>query len=249
MNVTVFGATGAIGQLVVGDLLAAGHTVTAYVRKPGKVSSSRPQDLHLIVGEITDAAAIDSAVAGADAVISALGPSLDRTATGLPLVKGTRLIIDAMKRHGVRRFIGIGTPSIVDERDKPTLQQRFIGFMGRTMLPRAYQELLQMSQIIMTSGLNWTIVRFSAPKNGPAGGVKRYGFFGTDKIGMRITRADIAAFTAAQLTDDRFYNAAPAVSNQSLAHRGQRPPRPQQRISPEDKKEDRLAGGVTDHLT
>ncbi|MBB4752876.1 NmrA family NAD(P)-binding protein [Actinoplanes lobatus] len=29
MNVTVFGATGAIGQFVVSELLAAGHTVTA----------------------------------------------------------------------------------------------------------------------------------------------------------------------------------------------------------------------------
>ncbi|MET8121559.1 NmrA family NAD(P)-binding protein [Micromonospora sp. NPDC005189] len=37
MTVTVFGTTGVIGQLVVADLLTAGHTVTAYVRDPGKV--------------------------------------------------------------------------------------------------------------------------------------------------------------------------------------------------------------------
>ena len=81
------------------------------------------------------------------------------------------------------------------------------------MLPRAYRELPQMSEIVMTSGLDWTIVRFSAPKNGPARGVRRQGFFGTDKLGMNVTRADIAAFTAAQLTDDRYHHAAPAISN------------------------------------
>ena len=32
MNVTVFGATGVIGALTVDDLLARGHTVTAYAR-------------------------------------------------------------------------------------------------------------------------------------------------------------------------------------------------------------------------
>jgi nucleoside-diphosphate-sugar epimerase len=213
MNVTVFGATGAIGRLVVADLLAAGHTVTAYVRNPAKVPASWPPHLRLVIGEITNAAAIDDAVAGAGAVISALGPSMSRDATGLPLVEGTRHIVDAMKRHDVRRFICNGTPSIVDKRDKPNLQQTIIGFMGRTTLSRAYQELLQMSDIIMTSDLDWTIVRFSAPTDGPARGVKRYGFLGTDKIGMRVTRADIAAFTAAQLTDDRYHNAAPAISS------------------------------------
>jgi putative NADH-flavin reductase len=213
VNVTVFGATGAIGHLVVGDLLTAGHTVTAYVRNPGKVPPAWLDEVRVVVGEITDPAAIDTAVAGADAVISALGPNLDRKATGLPLVEGTRLIIEAMKRHGVRRFVGNGTPSIIDIRDQPTLQQKLVGFMGRTMLPRAYQELLQMSGLIMDSGLDWTIVRFSAPKNGPARGVNRYGFFGTDKIGMAVTRADIAAFTASQLTDERFHHAAPAISN------------------------------------
>jgi nucleoside-diphosphate-sugar epimerase len=213
VNVTVFGATGAIGQLVVADLLTAGHTVTAQVRNPGKVPPTWPQDLRLIVGEITDAAAIDTAVTDAHAVISALGPSMDRKATGLPLVEGTRLITEAMKRHGVKRFIGNGTPSIVDKRDHPNLQQKLIGFMGRNLLSRAYQELLGMSQIIMNSDLDWTIVRFSAPKDGPARGVNRYGFFGIDKIGMAFTRADIAAFTAAQLTDDRFHHAAPAISS------------------------------------
>ncbi|WCN79080.1 NAD(P)-dependent oxidoreductase [Micromonospora sp. LH3U1] len=213
MNVTVFGATGAIGQLVVADLLVAGHTVTAYARNVGKVPSTWRQDVRLIVGEITDAAVIDQAVTSADAIISALGPSIDRKATGLPLIEGTRLIIEAMKRHGVERFIGNGTPSILDKRDKPNLQQTLIGFMARNLLGRAYREMLGMSDLIMNSGLDWTIVRFSAPKDGPARGVNRYGFFGTDKIGMAVTRADIAAFTAAQLTDDRFHNAAPAISN------------------------------------
>jgi len=70
---------------------------------------------------------------------------MDRKATGLPLVEGTRHILEAMKRHGVRRYIGHGTPSVLDPQEKPTFQTRLVGFMGRTMLPRAYQELTGMT--------------------------------------------------------------------------------------------------------
>ena len=145
MNVTVFGATGAIGSLTVAELLDRGHTVTAYARNPRKVPSGWGERVRVVIGEMSDADAIDTAVTGADAVVSALGPSMDRKATGLPLVEGTRHILDAMKRHRVTRYIGHGTPSVLDPHEKPTLQTRLIGFLGRTLLRRAYDELLGMT--------------------------------------------------------------------------------------------------------
>ncbi|WP_062316052.1 NAD(P)-dependent oxidoreductase [Demequina maris] len=213
MNVTVFGATGAIGSLIVAALLDRGDHVTAYVRNPAKVPASWADRVRVVVGEMNDAARIDDAVAGSDAVISALGPSMDRHAVGLPLVGGTAHTVAAMHAHGVARFIGHGTPSIVDTRDKPTAQSRLTGLMGRMLLPRAYQELLGMSRHIMDSDLEWTIIRFTAPKDGPAKGINRAGFYGTDRIGFAVTRADIAAFTVAQLTDTTYLRAAPAISN------------------------------------
>lgn len=46
-----------------------------------------------------------------------------------------------------------------------------------------------------------------------ANGHLKVGFYGSDKIGFSVTRADIATFTAAQVDDDTYANAAPAVSN------------------------------------
>jgi nucleoside-diphosphate-sugar epimerase len=168
MTVTVFGATGGVGSQIVDQLRSRGHTVTAYVRNPSKVPRTRGEDVTVVVGELSDAAAIDRAVQGADAVVSALGPSLSRKVTGLPLVEGTRNIVAAMQRHGVRRYVGNGTPSVLDPRERPTWQTRLSTLMAKTFLRRAYDELLGMSEIVMTSGLNWTIVRFLAPKDGPA---------------------------------------------------------------------------------
>src|SRR3954447_21424192 len=87
MNLTVFGATGGIGRHVVSQALDAGHHVTAYARNPAKLNLTHPK-LTVIAGELSDRAAVGRAVAAADAVISALGPSLDRKATAMPLVEG-----------------------------------------------------------------------------------------------------------------------------------------------------------------
>jgi nucleoside-diphosphate-sugar epimerase len=213
MNVTVFGATGAIGSLAVNELLANGHTVTASARNPDKIPAGWGDRVRVVVGELSDADAIDRAVAGSDAVVSALGPSLDRKATGMPLIDGARHILDAMKRHGVPRYIGHATPSVLDPQEKPTWQTRLVGFMGRTRLPRAYNELIGMTDLITNAGVDWTIVRFTAPNNKPKTGKLRVGFYGTDRIGFPVTRADIAAFTAQQVDDNTYLNRAPAISN------------------------------------
>ena len=162
---------------------------------------------------MSDADAIDSAVAGADAVVSALGPSMDRKATGLPLVEGTRLILEAMRRHGVTRYIGQATPAILDPQEKPTPVTRLIAFMPRTFMRRAYDEITGMTDPVKASDLDWTIVRFIAPKDKPKIGQPRTGFFGTDKLGFTVSRADIAALTAAQVDDTSYVNRAPAISN------------------------------------
>ena len=213
MNVTVFGATGGVGTHVVDALRARGHHVTAYVRNRGKAPAAWDDDVTVVVGELSDAPSVDQAVHGADAVISALGPSMDRKATGLPLVDGTRNIVTAMHKHGVRRYVGNGTPSVLDPQEHGTWQTRLSTLMARTFLRRAYDELTGMSRLVTTSGLDWTIVRFLAPKDGPAKGTLRQGFYGTDKLGFNVTRADIGAFTAAQVDDPRYIGRAPAISN------------------------------------
>src|SRR5829696_7051963 len=115
MRLTVFGATGGVGRHVVTQALDRGDQVTAYVRNPAKLDIGHPE-LTVIAGELTDRDAVGQAVGGADAVISALGPSLDRKATGTPLVAGTRTIIEVMQAEGVERYIGMATPSLRDPR-------------------------------------------------------------------------------------------------------------------------------------
>jgi nucleoside-diphosphate-sugar epimerase len=174
MQTTVFGATGGIGRHV-DQLLTAGHDVVAYARNPDKIHRRDPH-LRVITGELTDTDRITDAVHGSDAVISALGPSLKRGATGTPVADGTRTIINAMDTTGVRRFIGLATPSIPDPRDQPTLKARVLPMMAKVLFPHALAELRGMTQAVTDSDLDWTIGRITNPTNKPATGTIRPGW-------------------------------------------------------------------------
>jgi uncharacterized protein YbjT (DUF2867 family) len=213
MKVAVFGGTGNIGRLVVDRLLARGDAVTMLVRDPAKVKQPASDRLRVVVGGLDDATAIGQTIAGSDAVVSALGPSLKRGATGTPLTDGTKTIVAVMEREGVRRYIGLATPSIPDVRDKRTVRAQVLRLAARVGLPNALRDLVGMTGAVERSGLDWTIARITRPTDAPATGRIRSGFLGRDDVGWAMTRADIAAFLVAQLTDDRYLRAAPAISN------------------------------------
>jgi uncharacterized protein YbjT (DUF2867 family) len=212
LRVAVFGASGNIGRHVVDQLLTAGHSVTAYVRSPGKLSVANP-NLTVVEGELDDPAGVTRAIEGADAVISALGPSLRRGLTGTPVAEGTRTIVKAMEASGIRRFIGLATPSVADERDRPTLKAKVLPVMARLMFPNALTELVGMTEAVTGSDLGWTIGRITSPNDKAPKGTIRAGFLGREKVGSAMTRADIATFLVRQLTDDTYIRAMPAISN------------------------------------
>jgi uncharacterized protein YbjT (DUF2867 family) len=214
MNVTVFGASGGIGRLVVQQALAAGDDVRAHVRAASKLDIEHP-GLTVVTSGLDDATAVEEAVAGADFVVSALGPplGLGRRQTDLPLTAGTRTILAAMGDQGVNRYAGMATPSVKDPRDVPSAQGRLVHFLGRTMFPAAYRELVAMSRVVMDSDLDWTIARFIRPTDGDRTDEVKTGFVGADRIGAAISRADIAAFLLSQATDDRFHRAAPVIGS------------------------------------
>lgn len=72
MKLVIFGATGGTGHLLMEQALQQGHTVTAFARNPARVRVNH-SNLRVVKGDIGDASSVESAIAGHDAVLSALG--------------------------------------------------------------------------------------------------------------------------------------------------------------------------------
>ena len=71
MKIIVFGPTGGTGQLLLEKATQSGHSVTAFTRNTSEIEH-RP-NLAILAGSVLDAATVATAVAGQDAVLSALG--------------------------------------------------------------------------------------------------------------------------------------------------------------------------------
>jgi len=117
MRVFVAGATGALGQHLVPELIAADHEVIATTRTPGKVARLRAAGAEPVVVDGLDREAVIAAVRAAEPEVivhqmTALtgGTSLrnvDKTfaATNELRVRGTDNLLEAASRAGVRRFV------------------------------------------------------------------------------------------------------------------------------------------------
>ena len=72
MKIVVFGANGLTGKIVTKQALAEGQTVTAVTRHP-EAFPLQHEHLQVMRGDVFDLSAVEQAVAGQDAVLSALG--------------------------------------------------------------------------------------------------------------------------------------------------------------------------------
>jgi uncharacterized protein YbjT (DUF2867 family) len=183
MDLIVFGATGGTGRHVVDTALNDGHAVTAFVRDPARVHRTHP-DLRVLHGDVRDLDATGRACEGKDAALIVLGaPALDR---GTVRTIGTRHVVAAAERAGVRRLVCLSTVGVGDSRAALSPLYRYL--LVPLLLHRAFADHEGQERVIHGSGLDWTIVRAGALTDGPTGRGK-------------VSRAEVAAFLVEQVTD------------------------------------------------
>lgn len=213
MKIIIFGATGRTGLPLVIQALAAGHHVTAFVRNPNKIQIGHAK-LRIVRGDLDDAVGIEAAIAGQDAVLSALGP----IPAGRKDVMGVAFtnIIAAMQKTGVKRLISLTGAGVSQPGDEPKLINKFISLMLNLISKDTIIDSSEHARLVRDSNLDWTIVRVpmltDVPANGPAERNVRVGMVGIND-GMRIARSDVAAFMLKVLEDRSHIHAAPVISS------------------------------------
>ena len=183
MKIAVFGAT----VTTVGMFLARSPSRPSddriYETSPGIDERSRTSSR--VHGDGRDLAKVREAVDGQDCVIAVVSSPELKASTIVSEV--TKNIITAMQETGVRRLICVSSHSLVATH--PWLVVKLVKWMFR----HPYADLAAMEQAMVSSHLDWTIVRATQLTDGLATGHVRRVHGDFDAGPYTISRADLAS--------------------------------------------------------
>lgn len=210
MKIAVIGATRGTGKHVVDLALRRGHRVTALVRDPSKLPVQ--PNLAIVQGDGREAADVERAVAGQDAVVSCIGASQMKTAEYLVSTSAPPLV-EAMKKTGVKRVLLLSTQGAGDS-SAGLLRFVFPIFkrIARVPYQTIFEDKNRAEAILRASDLQWTLVR--PPRLTDRAPTGRYRASPSEKGGgltAQISRADLAAFMLDELEKPQWIQRAPFV--------------------------------------
>lgn len=150
-KVFVTGASGFVGSAVIRRLLADGYSVVALVNRR-RIEATAVQTVN---GSLFDIDALDRGTSGCDAVIHLVGIIMEHPSQGVTFerihVQGTRNVVEAARRTGVRRYIHMSALGV-----RPGAASTY------------HKTKFAAEEIVRHSGLDWTIFRPSLI-HGPQG--------------------------------------------------------------------------------
>ena len=219
MRLLILGGTGPAGIKLIEEALAASHTVVVYARSPRKIPDAIATNpaVTVVEGQLTDAEKLTEAMQSVDAVLSALGPVAKMGpfyASDTPLAHAYSLIIDVMKKQGVRRLIALGTPSMKDENDHFSFIMSTLVSGVALLAHNAYNDIVAVGKVIRSEGaeLEWTIVRVPLLTNYDNKEVVA-GYVGDGVTGVTLARAGFARFVVGELEKGEWCRKAPLISS------------------------------------
>jgi len=207
MNLLLLGATGRTGRELLLRALDQDHQVTALARDPSKLTVQHER-LRIVSGSATDPAVLEKAVADQDAVLCALGPRSANALMHCDLMRRSiSPLINALQRSRAKRLVVLSALGVGQSAQHAPAISRS---MFRTILRQVGKDKEAAEQSIRASQLDWTIVYPPSLTNGPATGSYQHGAALELRGLPKISRADVAEFMLAQLTDTS-YNRKPAI--------------------------------------
>ncbi|CAB1319529.1 unnamed protein product [Coregonus sp. 'balchen'] len=190
MKIAVLGATGQTGQYLINQALQQGHTVTAIVRNPGKLTVQH-EKLKVVEGNIFSEDSLKLHFQGQDAVVSCLGfpASFLSGVTGYTL--SMRAAVNAMRE---------------------AKSSYLIRFLLLPMIRSVLSNMFEMEHFLKkTPDINWTVVRPPAKEF-----LTHEGYFVPDSngqpVGSAVGRGDVARFMLFLLNTNAWFNKAVAIT-------------------------------------
>jgi putative NADH-flavin reductase len=200
VKLALLGATGGVGREILNQALAAGHSVTAVVRNPSKLSAE--VDVVRLDLASPDGEVLAALLRNVDAVISAVGPS--RAAQAGIAARTTAAITHAMAGAGVRRLVVISAApvGVVPSTHRPhpprydpgddLLMRYLLSPLIRRLLGPVYTDLADMEDLLRDGSLDWTAIRPPRLTSGRLTRTYRTAIDRNVRHGLFISRRDVA---------------------------------------------------------
>lgn len=219
MKVLVFGATGGSGRAAMEHLVSQGHEVTAFRRHAGKDAPIADR-VRYVTGDVMNLADAERAVAGQEAVIVTLGIRENPLRVRLfgpartPMdvrSAGTRNVIEAMQKHGVRKLVVQTSYGIGETRER-------LGFVDKLffdlILKPQIADTERQEKDVLGSGLDWVIVQ---PVHLTDAADSDMPFFSTagETMKLKVSRNSVGRFLAHSAQTPDFVRKSVSVSGQA----------------------------------
>lgn len=211
MDIAVVGGSGRTGSLVVEQALARGHRVRALARHPEAVSLRHD---HLVTAPV-DVLGQDSllaALAGSDAVVSALGIGASRQPT-VVYSTGIANVLKAMGSQSISRLAVISAAPVGPRTEQPFLQRHLLMPVLDRVFGSTYDDMRRMEDRLRASAVDWVALRPPRLVDKPATGRYRVDATGPPPKGRRITYADLATALLDALDNPDLYRRTAYVTN------------------------------------
>ena len=206
MKIVVFGANGKVGSMVTEQLLSEEHQVVAFVR--GQQNFLEHSNLTILKGDIYNTDAVNTALVGADAVISCLGSW--GTKNKDILTTGMKNIIPAMQKNNIKRLITLTGGDALLPDEKKTIIQVFTRPIFKLTAGKILRDGENHLVLLENSGLDWTTIR--SPVMNEFGNPKKFQLKNTPPNPLRtVHRQSVARAIVNQLEDEAFIKKAPFI--------------------------------------
>lgn len=184
MRIFLLGGTGKTGMLFKDMALENGHQVTVFVRSPEKVMAS--ENLTIIKGDLSSVIQMSEAMKDHDVVVSCLGGNDNDKSMVIHAL--TQVIVASMEKSHVDRIVSISSAGIHNE----------FSWITNMILKLFYKHVIDdhrmAANLIMDSGLNYTIARPLSLTDGNLTKTYRETPLGVPKGGKDLSRQDLAHF-------------------------------------------------------
>ncbi len=196
----MFGGSRGTGLRLIEKALAEGHEITALSRQPESLREKFP-GIRVIPGDVFNLESVIATVKGSEAVMSTLGFTGRSKETKI-YSEGVLNVVRAMEEIGPRRLVVLAASQGIDPHpDFPWYASIMMKLLLKPIFGFAYRDMEKMTDLLVQSGMDWTLVGVPMLTNGSETGHYRSSIGEPLHHAFRISRADVAEYLLSIIKD------------------------------------------------